>query len=163
MLLTWTVCKAKACASVGKWYSRFDCKDRGVAPSVVCDTCIDSGMVATVGAGGKGCQRSLRQREELLSGYMSRRDPTNTSKEMLVACPWLVDIRCAPNIQLRQGILRTKKQSPPTNLTHLEGILAPGGEAPAEGTLSFLTAAHSGGVGSQANRVALGSLAGVFA
>ena len=59
---------------------------------------------------------------------------------------------------MRPEILRIEKRLPTATLLGLEDILGKGGEVPSEKASLWLMAAHSGGVGSQAEREAMGPL-----
>ena len=51
----------------------------------------------------------------------------------------------------------SKSAPRPANTSRLEAVLGQGGEAPSDGTSLLLTSAHTGGSGTRAEQVALGS------
>ena len=101
-----SICAVTEGVSTGKWFSGPGCIDRNVDSSVVCDSCMDVGMVADLGTWdakrsdlfkfreGSGVV-SMRFRESVIDVYKSRCDPHSICKDTFVAHLWLVETRCA--------------------------------------------------------------------
>ena len=131
-----TARKTKECASAGRRYACPEFEEREVEP-----TSAQLSRFRQLIRRARDAQTclwwdSLRQREELLSAFNSRRYPVSVCQEMARVCPWSVEIRRACCIRLRHGILRMKKRPPPANVSGLGSVLGGGGEATLEGASS---------------------------
>ena len=137
VVLVRIVCKTEECLSSGKWYASSDCAVRGGEPMAVRGACVDSGMVLTVSSRVKDRASPFFLPVVYRVGIpspTSRRDPVAVCREVRVASPWVIEIRRAPKLQLRQGFLRIMKHLPPSNLSGLEDLPNQRAEVSSAGT-----------------------------
>ena len=106
---------------------------------MVCDSCVDVGLVATLGTWGTKRADSFECRvrivlesplycKSVIDWCKWGRDPPPMFEDVFGVCPSFVEIRRYSSINIRCGILRVKKHLPPANVPGLEDIFGRGGE-----------------------------------
>ena len=102
-----------------------------------------------------GALDSVNHRDAVVEELQNRCDPLSARKNIFFVRPWMVDLRCAPFVELRSALLRAKEHLPPANTSGSEDVLGRGSEALSGGTSLFLTSAQICGSGTRAEQVAM--------
>ena len=136
--------------------------------AALCKTCVDNGCATTFGVWIPSAPLRFRRhvglavdsaqrRNAVLDEFESRCNPSSFSRDIVVECPWVVELRRASSGEVRSASLRVADTSP-VELLRFGGCLGQRGEDPSEGASLPLMTAQFSGAGSTAEKVALESV-----
>ena len=102
-----------------------------------------------------GALDSAKHRRAAAEEYKNRCDLLFVRKDIFVVRPWMVDLRCAPSVELRGALLHAKKHLPLANASGSGDVLGQGSDVPSGGTSLFSMPARMCGSGTRAGQVAM--------